>query len=452
MFVTLAKLFRRRNKGQLNKTETEFLPAVMEVTETPPSPIGRSVLWTLFALVIVGLLWSVLGQVDEVAIAPGKIIPAGYVKTIQAEDKGVVKDIYVHDGEKVKQGQLLLELNPTFSAADLARLKKQVAFLKLEIERLTAERDGVPFTAGTQPDIDANDLAFHMSLYQSRMSALTAKITAAESNIEQSQASLEVARVNKIKLAGQYDIAKDSEERIEKLNKDNAISLFTVLEYRGKRMEIEQNMVAQDSEIARRESALGQARAQLASILADNNRDITTKLVDDRRQLQDYIEQLKKAQETDNFSRMVSPVDGRVTQLSVHTIGGVVTAAQPLMVIVPEDVQLEVEAWIANKDIGFIQLAQRAEVKVETFTFQKYGTIDGEVVEISPDAVEDKDKGRVYRVALSLDKDKVIVNDHEVYLGPGMSVTAEIKIRQKRIIEFFLDPFRQYQSEGLRER
>lgn len=122
------------------------------------------------------------------------------------------------------------------------------------------------------------------------------------------------------------------------------------------------------------------------------------------------------------------------------------------MAVVPEDASLEVEAWVANRDIGFVKPGQRAEIKIETFSFQKYGTIGADVVEISPDAIEDKEKGRVYRVALKLDKDNVLVNDKEVYLAPGMTVSAEIKIKQKRIIEFFLDPFRQYQSEALRER
>jgi len=115
-------------------------------------------------------------------------------------------------------------------------------------------------------------------------------------------------------------------------------------------------------------------------------------------------------------------------------------------------VKLEVEAWVANQDIGFIYKGQPAQVKVETFNFQKYGYIDAQVIEISADAVEDKDKGRVYRATLQLDRDYVNVGDQKVYLGAGMTVSAEIKTREKRIIEFFLDPFRKYQSEGLRER
>ena len=123
------------------------------------------------------------------------------------------------------------------------------------------------------------------------------------------------------------------------------------------------------------------------------------------------------------------------------------------MLIVPEGEQMEIEAWVANKDIGFMFAGQAAEIKVETFNFQKYGTLSGNLVEISSDAIEDKDKGLVYRAILRTDQDHFeMANMRQVYLTPGMAVTAEIKTRQKRIIEYFMDPFLKYRSEGLRER
>ena len=142
-----------------------------------------------------------------------------------------------------------------------------------------------------------------------------------------------------------------------------------------------------------------------------------------------------------------------MNQLAVFTIGGVVTPTQPLMVIVPEGTLLEVEAWAANKDIGFLKVGQSAEVKIETFNFQKYGTVPAEVVELSADAKEDKDKGTLlYRIALRLKKDRILVDNSYIPISTGMSAIAEVKIKEKRIIEFFLDPFKRYQNEALRER
>ncbi|AIF49857.1 HlyD family type I secretion periplasmic adaptor subunit [Pelosinus sp. UFO1] len=452
MLKKLQMYFGMHVKGRLSSSEKDFLPAVLEVMEKPPSPTGRIVMWTIFLLITLGIIWSIFGHVDEVAVAPGKLIPVGSVKVVQAEDKGVVKAIGVQDGDKVTKGQLLMELDTTFSAADLARVKKELVYYNLEMERLMAEKTGAPFSPQTTAELDAKDLEFQLRLYQSRQSEFRAKLAGAESSIAQNQVSLEMAMIDRDKFQVLYDIAKDREERIDKLVAQNAVAMFVLLDYRSKRLELEQNLASQIANLNRLQSAITQSREVQAGVIAEHDRDIDTKLVEDRKQVAAYNEELKKTAEKERLSHITAPVDGRVTQLAVHTVGGVVTAAQPLMVIVPEDVTLAVESWVANKDIGFVHNGQQAEIKIETFSFQKYGTIDAVVVDVSPDAVEDKDKGRVYRVMLNLDKNNVLVGDKEVFLGPGMTASAEIKIRQKRIIEFFLDPFRRYQSEALRER
>lgn len=446
------KKFRDKGKETLTPEESEFLPAILEITENPVSPTVRILIRTVVAIIAVAFLWSVFGHVEEVAVAPGKIIPSGYVKVIQPESKGVVKSIHVKDGQTVKQGDLLIELDQTFSGADLARIKKEIAYYNLEIDRLLAEMDGTAFSPVKGPDSDDKDLSFQMSLYNSRTAEFNSKLLTARHNVGQSEAAAQTARVNRDKYASMLAIAREREATLEELLAQNAVSKFTLLDYRSRRIELEQNLLAQESEIARAEAALAQSRQTLQSLIAERNRDVTTKLVEDRKLLQAGMEELKKADEKNRLARLVSPIDGRVAQLSVHTVGGVVTEAQPLLVVVPGDVKLEVEAWVANQDIGFIYRGQPARVKVETFNFQKYGFLDAEVVEISADAVEDKDKGRVYRAALQLDRDYMSVGGQKVYLAPGMTVSAEIKTREKRIIEFFLDPFRKYQSEGLRER
>jgi len=452
MLKKLKTYFDMTVKGRLSPSEKEFLPAVLEVIEKPLPPAGRIVMWTIFALIILIITWSIFGHVDEVAIAPGKLIPVGSVKVVQAEDKGVVKAIHVQDGDKVTKGQLLIELDTTMSAADLATIKKQLAYYHLEMERLQAEKIGTVFSPQITEDLDVKDVNFQFNVYLSRQSEFRAKLAAAESSVLQNQVSLEVARANQEKLQSLYDIAKDKEERIEKLVQENAVAAFVLLDYRSKRLELQQNLASQIIDMARLQSAIVQSRETMAGIVAERDRDIDTKLVEDRKQVSAYSEELKKATERERLSHITAPVDGRVTQLAMHTVGGVATEAQALMVIVPEDVNLAVEAWVANKDIGFVHEGQEAEVKIETFSFQKYGTIDGVVSEVSPDAIEDKEKGRVYRVMLNLNKKQIQVGDKQVFFGPGMTASAEIKIRQKRIIEFFLDPFRRYQSEALRER
>lgn len=446
------KFWQQKITKKLSSTETEFLPAVLEVVETPPSPIGRIMLWTIAALFTIALLWSIFGYVDEVAVAPGKLIPSGNVKIIQAEDKGIIKKINVRDGQRVKQGEVLLELDPTISAADFTRLRKEQAFYTLEIERLMAERENRPFTPKEIPAMDPKELEFQQHLYYSRMAEYRAKKSSYEQAIFQSESDLTMALSARERYQSLYEVAQEKEARIQQLVDQNAVAYFVLLDHRSRRMELEQNVAAAKANISKSEFALTQSRESLRGYIAEWEREINTKLVDDRRQSQSVAEELKKAEEKNRLSQIVAPIDGRVHQLAMHTLGGIVTSAQPLLIIVPEDVVLEAETWVANKDIGFVQLGDRAAIKVETFNFQKFGTVSGEVVELSPDAVEDKDKGRVYRAVIRLHSDSVQVNGKQAPLNPGMSVTAEIKTREKRVIEFFLDPFIKYQSEGLRER
>ena len=451
-FNRIRSYIEEKTKNELNKDEYEFLPAALEVVETPPSPLGRSVLWLLFIFILIVVIWVMVGQVDEVAIAPGKIIPTGNVKIIQAEDKGVVKGIFVKDGQKVSKGELLIELDTTITAADVARIKREVAYYSLEIDRLLAEQSGSSFIPQQYPSLDPKDIAYQQNLYQTRLAEYNTKLLMAKALVMQNEADLATTKAGYKKQVELFAIAKEKEDRLMKLAQEDAIATFVVLDYQAKRIEIEEDINAQASEINRKQWNLIQAQEQLNSIVAERNKDISTSLMEDRKQLSIYSEELKKAEEKDRLSKIVAPIDGRVAQLSIHTVGGVVTEAQPLLEVVPEDAVLQVEAFVANKDIGFVSIGQSAEVKIETFNFQKFGTVDATVVEISPDAIEDKEKGRVYRVVLEIDKNSFDVNGKEVALSPGMTATGEIKIRQKRIIEFFLDPFKQYQSEALRER
>lgn len=436
----------------LTAKDTEFLPAALEIIESPPSPAGRLLFYMVLALVVMGALWALVGTVDEVAVAPGKIIPIGQVKSVQAEDRAVVKGIYVKEGQEVKKGDLLIELDETVPQAEVDRLKNEVAYYKLEIERLLAERDNLAFKpSGTEYNL--KDVEYQTKLYLSREYEFKTKKASAEATLHQDEASLQSAAIALEKYTELLQYAQDKEDRYEHLVAENAISAVQLIDQQSRSRELAKNIAAQHAEIAKAEYAVAQSRENLANITAEREREITTKLVEDRKVLQSNVEDLKKAEEKKRLARIVAPVDGRVSQLVVFTVGGIVTPAQVLMLIVPDGTILEVEAWAANKDIGFIQAGQAAQVKIETFNFQKYGTIEAEVVDVSPDAKEDKEKGVLqYRIALRLKKDMMLVNDKYVPLMPGMSATAEIKIKEKRIVEFFLDPFKRYQQEALRER
>ena len=439
--------------NELSRSELEFLPSALEIVETPPSPLGRAIMWLLVGIVTIAIIWACVGKIDEVAVAPGKVIPSGYTKTIQAEDKGVIKKIHVKDGSKVNQGDLLIELDTIFTAADMGRLMKEQAYYQLEIKRLIAEQTGQPFAPEPDPNINPQDLLHQLQLYQSRTAEYQAKLAVARHAVNQAKAALETGQATKQKYAMQLEIALMKEEKMRELSEAGAIAKFQYLDYQEKRIVIQQDLAAQTMELAKAQQAVLQSMESMNNVVSERDRDIIAKMVEDRRQLQAVEEDLKKAKEKHRLSTITAPVAGTVHQLAVHTLGAVVTAAQVLMLIVPEGAQMEIEAWVPNKDIGFVYIGQDAEVKIETFNFQKYGTLEAKVVELSSDAVEDKERGLVYRAVLKTNQDYFsLANDKKVNITPGMAATAEIKTRQKRIIEYFMDPFIKYRSEGLRER
>ena len=442
--------------GDDKEKETEFLPAILEVTETPPSPTKRLVMWSVLVLIVVALAWGFLGHINEVAVAPGKVIPSGQAKTVQVKNKGIVKEIRVKEGDQVQEGDVLVLLDPTTTSADYDSLRKRAAYYKLDIQRLTAELTGQPFVPEDDPDLESHDLAAELALYQSRTNDYRTQRESRQEVILQKRARLEATRATYDKYNEGLKIAKDKESRLTELMEEEAISAFQLLEQQNETIEYEKNAQSQLDEMTSIQAEIAEAEQNLANVDASYRKEIMTALVDAKKEYYSVTESIKKADEDSRMATIVAPTSGRVYNLAIHTVGGIVTDAQALMQIVPEDVSLEFEVYADNKDIGFIKVGQTAEVKVETFNFQKFGMVDADVIEVSADAVNDpsdQTKYQKFKLILSPTGKKTIdVFGEEVPLAVGMNVSAEIKIKEKRIVDFFLDPFRRYTSEALRER
>ena len=453
--MKIKEIWKSFINGDTEKQETEFLPAILEVTETPPSPTGRLVMWTILAFIAVGIIWAVVGHINEVAVASGKVIPAGQVKTVQVKNKGIIKEIFVREGQHVSEGDKLVVLDPTSTEADYDSLSQRAAYFRLDIERLEAELAGKPFVPQEDKDLEPADIMAEQNLYQSRVSQHKAELDAARSAVIQREAACQSEESNLEKYRGMLEIAIEKEKRLQELSEQNAISEFQLLEQTSQRINLEESYAAQQGTVAKAQAELAEANDRLANVESAYQKDVMASLVESRKQYLSYSEEIKKADEDQRLSTITAPCSGRVYNLAVHTVGGIVTEAQPLLAIVPDGVELELEVWADNKDIGFIKEGQEAEIKVETFNFQKFGVVTAVVDEIAADAYSDRtdpERDNKYRLLLKMNKEFMDVNGTDAALYPGMKVDAEIKIREKRIIDFFLDPFRKYTSEALRER
>ena len=451
----MGKFWKWLVHGEERDKETEFLPAILEVTETPPSPTGRLVMWSILLLVVVALAWSYLGHINEVAVAAGKVIPSGQIKTVQVKNKGIVKEINVEEGQQVQEGDVLVVLDPTTTSADYDSLRKRAAYYKLDIQRLTAELTQQPFVPEEDPDLEPHDLAAEMALYQSRTSDYQTQRQSREDVIAQRIARLQATQASYEKYAQVLEIAQEKEARLEELSEQNAISQFQLLEQQRETIEYAKNAQAELDSINSIRAEIAEAQQNLANVDASYHKDIMTALVEAKKEYYAVTESIKKAEEDSRMAIIYAPITGRVYNLNIHTLGGIVTDAQPLMQIVPEDAKLEFEVYADNKDIGFIKVGQEAEVKFETYNFQKFGMYKAEVQEISADAVNEPNnpqQDKKFKLILDPTSNDINVYGQPAKIEVGMSISAEIKIKEKRIIDFFLDPFRRYTSEALRER
>ncbi len=215
---------------------------------------------------------------------------------------------------------------------------------------------------------------------------------------------------------------------------------------------LKKDISAQEKSVEKQEELLSQSETAIESANAEFEQSLTNMLVSNNQSIIDYESDLKLREQTNKSQVLTAPVDGTVQTVAVTTVGGVVTSAQPVVSIVPQNAELIVEADVLNQDIGYVFEGQEVSVKLDTFSFQKYGTVDGKIIYVSPSAVEDERKGLVYKIKVSVDRNSFNINGNDVPISSGMSGTAEIKLEERKIIEFFLEPIFEYFDDSLKVR
>ncbi len=427
--------FRRywRNRDQLGgdvfrEYEAEFLPAALEIQEKPVSPTLRVTAKVLILLVVVAVGWAVLGHMDIVVSATGEIIPHDRTKTIASVETASVRGIHVVEGQSVKRGDLLVELDTSTADAEhdkavvnSSEALLQIARAKALISALdTQQPPRLASVAGVSPQKLAETQHHLDGVYRDYV----AKLQRIDGAIRRYTETLALATQR----------AADYKE----LAKNHDVPMHTYLEKEQERADLE--------------GQLTDAKSQRSVLIAETRRQAY-----DARSEADRILGVSRQDAARNAVRSTllklrAPVDGVVQQLNVYTVGGVVQSAQPLMKIVPKEDTVEVEALIENKDVGFVEVGQVAAVKIDAYEYTKYGVINAKVVHVSPDAVKDEKRGLLYSVILQLDKPSITVKGRVMPLSSGMTVKADIKTGTRRVAEYFLSPLLQHKRESLNER
>jgi hemolysin D len=436
--------------------EAQFLPAALSLQETPVSPAPRIAIWLLIGFAALTLIWSIFGHIDVVATAQGKIVPNGRTKTIQPFETATVKAIHVVDGQTVKVGDVLIELDATSAQADKDRIISDLAMARLQEQRgkallVALETGKLPIL---QPPADIENAQFEEAqrLLSGHYHEYIAKRKRIESEIAMREAELRSTQELVHKLEQTLPIAKQRADDLKEMVDLRYVTRHDYLERKQINIEQQADLANQRSRLNEIQAAIHEANGQSTAMTAETRRMSLDSITEGQQKAATQEQELKKAETHSRLMQLTAPVAGTVQELAVHTVGGVVTPAQPVLLIVPQDNPLEVEAFVENKDIGFVKQGQEAEVKVETFQYTKYGTIHAKVTSVSHDATNDEKKGLIYSTRVKMDRATINVDGTEVNLSPGMAVSVEIKTGKRRVIEYFLNPLLQYKHESLTER
>ena len=445
--------------------EAAFLPAALSLQDTPVHPAPRRLAWGLMALLLVAVLWSYFGQVDLVSVAPGRIIVSDRTKVIQPLEASVVKAVLVKDGDRVQAGQVLVELDATMATADKVNVQEQLDTVVSE-ERRTAtllqalgsgalrpgKMDAAPGHSDSAPIRPEPVAGIAQAQLRSEWQDIQAKLSRFDAELARRQAELVTVNETIAKLETTIPLAQAREADYKKLVDQGYVSGHATQDKTRERIELERDLSTQRARASEAQFVLQETqqakaayRAETVRLLGDRNALATTK----HHQLDTDQD---KANRRERLTRLTAPVAGIIQQLAIHTTGGVVTQAQPLMIVVPDSAQVTAEVSIANLDIGFVNAGQTAEIKLETFPYTRYGTVMAIVNVVTADAVTDEKKGSYYPATLTLNQKDMLIDGKRIRLSPGMNITAEIKTGQRRVIDYLLSPVQRAGGESLRER
>lgn len=509
-------MFEKLRQKYDKRLETDFLSEALEIVEKPASPLGHFIIWVTVAIVTATLIWACYGKMDEVAVASARVVPKDGVQVVQPLYEGVVTDILIEEGETVKKGQELIILDSTAEQIGMENSEEKIRELKLhndlislllrnsdisnyteknnitdeneiqvvrlmismqnehrlavsqyesqcgqykkqlEIEENTLEKLNKNLTALEKQKSDASTLYGGSTPESQALENYGLQLEFAEKEVEEYEKLYEIGAAAKYQLeekkAALDEIKKQYELQQVRAEHESAGNSAEISELQREIDLLKKDISAQEKSVEKQKELFEQSKTAIESANTEFEQSLTNTLVSNNQMLTDYESDFKLKEQTNRSQVLTAPVDGTVQTVGITTVGGVVTSAQPVISIVPQNAELIVEADVLNQDIGYVFEGQNVSVKLDTFSFQKYGTLDGKIIYVSPSAVEDERKGLVYKIKVSVDKNNFNINGSDVPISSGMSGTAEIKLEERRIIEFFLEPIFEYFDDSLKVR
>lgn len=443
----------------------EFAPALLRIQSLPAPPLAGAFLTAMVAMLAALLAWSAIGRLDIVAVTDGKLVPSSYLKIVQPSEQGVVKEILVAEGEKVREGQVLVRMDAVLAAADATTLANDFHSKRLALRRIDAQLAGRPIA----PDADDPP-----DLYAPAQAQLAANVAAWQNALAQERASLARARhdlqsAREIhgKLLGVLPHYKAQEAAFDRLAVGGYAGKLMAADKSRERIEKEQDLKSQQYVIQANAASIEQSEKRILQLTADYRRQLQAERTETAVQVAKARQELAKVAHRQRLLELKAPQAGLIKDLATHTPGTVVSPGTILMTLVPQGETLRAEVWVSNQDIGFVAPGQAVKVKLAAFPFQKYGMLDARVAQVSGDATEapsantrsdalfgrDRPMGPLaFRAIVELQSQQLEAGGARYALSPGMQVVAEIKLGERTLLEYLLAPVQKVVHESARER
>lgn len=443
----------------------DFSAPLLRLQDKPPNPLGQRVLWVLLAFLCTMVLWAIFGQLDIVAVAEGKLIPQSYVKIVQPAEAGIVKQILVKEGESVRAGQVLMQMDTLITEADTKSLSADAARKRLSIHRIDAELTSQAFKieAGDPPD-----LALEIEAqYRANRTALSAALAEERARLIKAQQELAAAIQVKQKLEATVPHYREQDKAFEKLAKNGFAGSIMASDKKRERIEKEQELETQTHLIASAQASISQSQKRLAQIEADARQKLYAEKNDLTGQLDKLTQEVAKQAHRQALMELKASQDGIVKDLATHTAGTVVQPGTVMLTLVPKEDTLRAEVWVSNEDIGFVRPGQEVKLKLAPYPFQKYGMAYGKIETVSADAADQNSQGSNavpptdsngrpqplrYKALINLKAMHLTADSERFPLSAGMQTNAEILLGTRSVLEYLLSPVQKAWHEAGRER
>ncbi len=430
----------------------DFHPSILAMQQRPPSPLPRALLYSLLLLVGLLLAGSLIGRVDIVATAPGRLVPRTYVKIVQPAEAGIIAELLVGEGDRVTAGQVLVRLDTTMSGADGAIVRQEVVARELQVRRIDAELAGSRMVgAAADPPVLFAEVR---SQGEARRRAHEDALATERASLGAARAELEAAAAQVVKLEQLLPIYQEEEASLDRLAAEGLVPRFQLSQKRRDRIEAEQNLSSQRRTVAALTARIAEVDARLSRVTSDYRQRLLGERVEAQAVLEKAREENAKQEHRRALSELRAPQDGVIKDVATYTVGAVVDAGTVLMSLVPVHEELVAEVMIRNEDVGFVHEGQIAKIKLAAYPFQKYGMIEGTVVRISADATEARENESLspYKAIVKLEEQGLRGANADWPIAPGMQVIAEVNQGDRTVMEYLLSPVRRTLGEAARER